>query len=131
MRPDLNPPRPRPHTSPDDRRDTPRFKVETRVDLETESNFYGGFTFDLSTGGVFVTMFDALPEVGTRVELSFELPGSARLSVTAVVRWKREANHARQGLVPGVGLQFLELPQSAREAIERFVRGREPMFYDG
>ena len=99
--------------------------------METQTNFYGGFTFDISTGGLFVTMFDAMPEVGEEVALRFTVPGGAPIQVRARVAWRRDTHTSSADALPGVGLQFLDLPTSARECVERFVNAREPMFFVG
>lgn len=119
-----------PPVPPEHRRE-PRFRIEAEVNVETQTNFYGGFTFDISTGGLFVTMFDAMPEVGEEVALRFTVPGGAPIHVRARVAWRRDTHTSSADALPGVGLQFLELPQAARECVERFVNAREPIFFVG
>lgn len=97
--------------------------------MDSASNFYGGFAFDVSTGGLFVTMFDELPKVGDVVDLTFTLPPGARVEVQAVVRWHRPETSA-EDLPPGVGLQFLNLSDVARQTIEHFVANRDPIFFE-
>jgi uncharacterized protein (TIGR02266 family) len=116
--------------SPEDRRTAARCRIEAEVGLDTGSNFYGGFAFDLSTGGLFVTLYDRFPKVGEEVDLTFTLPHGSRMEVKAVVRWHRPEGTA-EDLPPGVGVQFLDLPEAAREGIERFVAGRDPIFFEG
>ncbi|MBI5494597.1 MAG: PilZ domain-containing protein [Deltaproteobacteria bacterium] len=112
-----------------DSRTAARVRLTAEVDLHSESNFYGGFAFDVSTGGLFVTLFDQLPAVGTAVELSFSLPGGARVRCQAEVRWRREPDVSTDDLLPGVGLRFLGLTAGDAEAIGVFVAMREPIFY--
>lgn len=120
--PDQTPPRPGP-----DRRTQRRVKVDCDVDMETESNFFSGFAWDISTGGLFVVSFDPL-EVGDQVDVRFRLADGPQIAATAVVRWLRESH--RLGDLPGAGLQFVDLSDEARSAILTFVEKRMPMFYD-
>ncbi len=112
-----------------ERRGKPRVRIDADVGLEGETNFYAGFTFDISSGGLFVVMFDDMPAVGDVVALRFRLPGSVHIHVTARVAWSREESSGNTGTLPGVGLQFLDLPPAALEHIERFLRAREPIFH--
>ncbi len=115
--------------NPVDHRRQVRQRIEAEVGIETQSNFYGGFTFDISTGGLFVTMFEAMPEVGEEVELRFTVPGGAPVRVHARVAWRRELGASGADALPGVGLQFIDLPPAAQECVERFVNARDPIFF--
>jgi uncharacterized protein (TIGR02266 family) len=113
-----------------ERRAQPRREVFAEVDFGSETNFYTGFTVDVSTGGLFVVTWDMLP-VGTHVRLSFTLPGSKdKVSVEGEVRWLRAHNPADPDMLPGMGIKFEEIPKRARELIDAFVRSRDPLFYD-
>ena len=105
-----------------------RAKMTASIDMSSDSNFYGGFSTDISTGGVFVATVYALP-VGAEVDLSFSLPSGAKIEVHGAVRWTREVNDKIPDSFPGVGIQFINLNERDREAIEQFVTSREPMFF--
>ena len=45
------------------------------------------------------------------------------------MRWTRLFN-AESDMPPGMGLRFTELSSGADKAIERFLKEREPLFYD-
>ena len=47
----------------------------------------------------------------------------------AEVRWTRLFN-AESDMPPGMGLRFMELSPGSDTAIERFLKEREPLFYD-
>lgn len=114
----------------EERRAAPRKEVITEVTLESDTNFYTGFTVDLSTGGLFIVTWDLLP-IGTRVNLSFSLPRTREMiAVQGVVRWLRELNRNNPDLWPGMGIQFLEVPERAKASIEAFMKDREPIFYE-
>lgn len=110
-----------------DRRGSPRVALMTEVGLSTDTQFYAGFSEDLSDGGLFVATYKLLA-VGTRVALSLTLPDGHEIRAFAKVAWTRESPHS--DLQPGMGLAFDELGDSDREAVLRFVSERPPMFYD-
>ncbi|MBX7115255.1 MAG: PilZ domain-containing protein [Myxococcaceae bacterium] len=110
------------------RRAAQRTKMSASIDMASDSNFYGGFSTDISTGGVFVATVYALP-VGAEVDLSFTLPSGEKIEVHGAVRWTREVNDKIPDSFPGVGIQFINLNERDRKAIERFVASREPMFF--
>lgn len=111
-----------------ERRVAKRASMQAVIDLTSDSNFYAGFSTDVSNGGLFVATVYVLP-VGAHVDLSFSLPTGERISTHGIVRWTREVNDQVPDSFPGMGIQFASLSQVDREAIERFVRSREPMFF--
>lgn len=110
------------------KRSSPRARLDCEVDLGTDNNFYAGFAHNVSTGGLFVATFDLLP-VGNEIDLSFSLPNSERITTRAVVRWIRDVNELAPEMWPGMGLEFQELSEEARGAIDSFVAEREPLFF--
>ncbi|TQF16473.1 TIGR02266 family protein [Myxococcus llanfairpwllgwyngyllgogerychwyrndrobwllllantysiliogogogochensis] len=105
-----------------------RVRMHTSIDMRSDSNFFTGFSMDISEGGVFIATVDAVPR-GTQVELDFTLPGGRPMKVTGVVRWVRESNPRMPELMPGVGVQFTGLPHEVASVISSFVITRDPMFY--
>jgi len=105
-----------------------RVRMQASVDLESESNFFQGFSTNLSEGGLFVATVQMLP-MGTQVDLHFTLPGGKKIDAKGVVRWMREVNDRTPDIFPGVGVQFVELPPEAAAAIRNFVTAREPLFF--
>lgn len=102
--------------------------LETAIDLGSESNFFTGFSTDVSEGGVFVaTLSEVAP--GTAVELDLSIPGHPRMPVRGTVRWIREANLRAPEMMPGLGVQFAELPPEIALRIGKFVKEREPLFF--
>jgi uncharacterized protein (TIGR02266 family) len=106
----------------------PRYRMQAVVDLSSESNFFSGFSTDISSGGLFVATVHA-PPLGTLVDLQFTLPDGRQIEVKGQVRWTREVNDQTPEIFPGVGIQFIELSPDARGAIDTFVAAREPMFF--
>jgi len=109
-------------------RGSARIPMQTQVDMWSDSNVFTGFSTNLSEGGVFVATLNLLP-VGTPVDLTFSLPGNARLTVKGEVRWTREIDDRVPDVFPGVGVRFVELGVDAAQALHRFVAEREPLFY--
>lgn len=109
-------------------RSSARIPLHTQVDLSSDSNVFTGFSTNLSEGGLFVATVNLLP-VGTPVDLTFTLPGNAKVSVRGEVRWTRELDDRTPEVFPGVGVRFVELSPEAANALHRFIASREPLFY--
>jgi uncharacterized protein (TIGR02266 family) len=105
-----------------------RVQLETAVDMGSESNFFTGFTTDISAGGLFVATNDAVG-VGMRIDLLFSLPGGRRIKAQGEVRWVRPYDEHHPEVAAGAGVQFVDLAEEARQAIEHFVSSRDPIFY--
>jgi uncharacterized protein (TIGR02266 family) len=116
-----------------ERRQVPRVEAVFDVTLESEHNFFTGFSENLSEGGVFVAAWafsnGSPPVHGDRIHLTFTLPdGGSAIEVTAEVRWAR-AHNELSDTPPALGLRFLDLGDEHRQRIEGFVRSRDPLFY--
>jgi uncharacterized protein (TIGR02266 family) len=105
-----------------------RVRMQATVDLRSDSNFFTGFSTNISEGGIFVATIQTVPR-GTQVELEVTLPGDQPLKVSGVVRWTREANDKTPELMPGLGVQFINLAPHVAAAISDFVARREPLFF--
>jgi len=119
-------PRQVPH---DPRRSTRRLPLDVDIGFQSDTNFYVGFSEDVSEGGLFIATYDFQP-VGTAMRVNFTLPDGHVVSVAAMVRWVREANPTTSEVMPGMGVQFSELKGEDRDAIHRFLRRRAPLFYE-
>ncbi|MFN0062252.1 MAG: TIGR02266 family protein [Myxococcaceae bacterium] len=117
-----------PPALPSVRTQVPRVQMQASVDLKSDSNFYVGFSTNLSEGGLFIATVQCPPK-GTPVDLQFSIPGGQVLRVQGVVRWVREVNDKNPEIFPGVGVQFVSPSPAALEVIRSFVQKREPMFY--
>lgn len=77
-------------------------------------------------GGAFITVSDSeLREparfpIGSRVRVEFELDDRQRLDLQGEIRWRREAS--RPAAEAGIGVQFVEMREDQRHAVEEFVR---------
>ncbi|MDY7226494.1 TIGR02266 family protein [Hyalangium rubrum] len=109
-------------------REYARVRMQATISLGSDSNFFTGFSTDISSGGIFVATVETVPR-GTTVDLDFTLPGGRPMKASGVVRWLREPNDRTPDLMPGVGVQFHELPAEVASVISDFVRKREPLFF--
>jgi uncharacterized protein (TIGR02266 family) len=109
-------------------REKKRVRMDASVDLESETNFFTGFSTDISEGGLFVATVDLLP-IGSEIDLRFTLPSGRSVDVHGVVRWRREVNDRQPEIFPGMGVQFRALEPAAASAIQQFVGTREPLFF--
>jgi uncharacterized protein (TIGR02266 family) len=103
-------------------------RMQAQIDLASDSNFFTGFSTNVSEGGLFIATVTPVAQ-GTPVELTFSLPGGGKISAQGVVAWTREINDRTPEIFPGVGVQFTGLAPDAAQAIKQFVASREPMFY--
>jgi uncharacterized protein (TIGR02266 family) len=112
----------------DNRRIYPRFAVDLDVSLSSEHNFYAGFAENISSAGLFIATHVARP-VGEKIDISVNLPDGHPIQCGGEVRWVREYSE-RSNVPPGLGIRFLDLQPADAAAIERFLKDREPLFYD-
>jgi uncharacterized protein (TIGR02266 family) len=106
-----------------------RQPLETDITLESESEFYSGFSENLSEGGIFMATHSLLA-VGAPVAVAFTLPGLARkIRVEGHVRWVR-IHSETSDMPPGMGIEFGPLSAEDFEVIQRFCKQRTPLFFD-
>ena len=112
----------------EDRRGHTRLALNANVSLESNSNFFAGFTENISEGGVFVSTLSP-PSEGETVVLKIKVAGAGEVAVPGVVRWLRTGE---DGHYTGCGVQFEHLTEQAKHALDHLVKslGREPLFYE-
>lgn len=87
----------------------------------TWSQFLKVYTRNISTGGMFLAV-DELPEIGTRLELRFDLPNYDRLILHAHVAHVIEAEHAATtGQVMGFGIELDPFTLEEEAVVESLV----------
>jgi uncharacterized protein (TIGR02266 family) len=110
-----------------ERRSRRRVGVEADIGFQSDTNFYTGFSGDLSDGGIFVATDDVLP-VGTELTVSFVLPPGARqITAEGRVSWTRAATDESPS---GMGVAFESIEAADQEAVLEFIDRRAPLFYD-
>ena len=117
----------RPHAADADDR-IPRLEVRLALNFSSESNFYVGFTENLSEGGVFVATH-AARDLGAKIDLVIALPDQEPIRAAGTVRWHRQYSEANETM-PGMGIRFEELSANDEARIRDFARARQPMFFD-
>jgi len=117
------------HAAADNRRVHPRYGVELDVTMSSDHNFYAGFAENVSSGGLFIATH-LLKPVGEHFEISLRLPWQAEpIRGIGEVRWVREYSE-QSNTPPGIGVRFVSLSDGAAESIDRFLKDRQPLFYD-
>lgn len=112
-----------------ERRLADRVHVNAEVGVYSDSNFFTGFTEDISEGGLFVATYDLEP-IGTVIEVEFTLPGNHNMKLAGEVRWLRDPIQAEDGMFPGMGVRFIDLNPGDRELLQEFCAARQPLFYE-
>ncbi len=103
-------------------------RVDTEVPARINESVQGQIG-NVGFGGAFVAVRNGdLVEakrlaVGSRVRLEFQLDERQRLDVQGEVRWRRDAS--RPASEAGIGIQFVEMREDQRQAVEEFVRQRK------
>ena len=113
----------------DPRRSLTRLAIEADIGFQSDSNFFTGFTEDISSGGIFIATFEIQP-IGSRLQVNFTLPDGYLVSTPGIVRWVREYNELATESEPGMGVQFDGLGGEDQSAINKYLEHREPIFYD-
>ena len=111
-----------------ERRRFDRVAVELSVTMESDHNFFMGFSENISEGGLFIATHQVLP-LGHELDLTFTLPGGREVKTRARVQWVRPYNAANSDAAPGMGVQFIGLDESVHEWIVAFVQKRDPLFF--
>ena len=107
---------------------SPRIEVRLAVNVDTESNFYAGFTENASECGIFVATHAPL-RLGSVVDLCIALPHEEPIRARGTVRWLRPYSESNDA-VPGMGIRFDRLAIKDAERIHEFTKARAPMFFD-
>ena len=110
------------------RREHSRFSVDLDVTVGSDHNFYAGFAENLSAGGVFIATHKLKP-VGSKIELSINLPDGAQVKAIGEVRWIRVFNE-HSDTPPGMGVKFEGIDDASVAAIQGFLSRRDPLFFD-
>jgi len=111
-----------------ERRTNIRMKLHAKVSVTSESNFFMGLTENISEGGIFVSTFSP-PAIGESVELAVTVDDGESVPVSGIVRWHRTDE---SGGTTGCGVQFMDLTDDLRRAIEAMLIGleKEPLLHE-
>jgi hypothetical protein len=113
--------------------EAPLRAVEAALGAHSATNFYKGLAAGdvVASGGLFVATYQ-MPEVGEPLLLKITMPGGYAFEAKGIVAWRRDVqvSSTSPGETPGFGAQFSEISDEGRGLIQRYVRNREPLFYD-
>lgn len=104
-------------------------RFEVALGISSATNFYKGLSGNdvIEHGGIFVATYNKVPPVGAPVSLRVILPGGFEFDSLGTVVWVRDSG---SGESPGFGARFTQVTAEARQLVYRYVRNREPLFYD-
>lgn len=106
--------------------------IEVSLAAHSPSNFYRGLAGDdvVDHGGIFVATYQSLP-VGRAVVLRILFPGGYEAEAFGTVRFTRAGSGSSGDMShPGYGVAFTRISNEGRILVSRYVRNREPIFYD-
>lgn len=103
--------------------------VEANLGAHSDTNFFKGLSGNdvVDDGGIFIATYE-IPKPGTPLWIRVTLPGGYEFEAAGAVRWTRDASAG--DAAPGFGAIFIDLSHEARQLVYRYVRNREPLFYD-
>lgn len=107
----------------EDKRESERVAFYSKITLRVRDadHFMERFAGNVSETGVFIQTKDPRP-VGTIVTLSTQLKtGEHLFAATSVVKWTRDSGEEQKGLMPGMGLKFLEIHPRDREWLKEVI----------
>ncbi len=112
----------------EERRRAERVTLHAAVTATSETNFFAGFSENLSEGGVFIASL-APPPVGTELDVAVAVGEGEAILVKGEVSWIRTDE---RGSPTGCGVRFTELSdrQSSQLAALLERAGREPLFFE-
>ena len=107
-------------TPPDNKRRATRLHHEIPIAYRSVGSFLSDWATNISQGGLFINTRKPLA-VGTAVKILVQLPGAAfpfqlEGRVTRVTEFDNRAN-----MVPGMGVEFLNVDESKKRELEAFV----------
>ena len=110
-------------------RQNQRLRMEAKITLRSQTNFFMGFSENISEGGIFIAT-ECPPAVGDIVEVDIPMvDGSTTITIKGIVRWYRMM---ADGEPSGCGVQFTDLPPGADKHLENMISllQKEPLFID-
>lgn len=93
-----------------------------KVTEENGKQYLFGYAKNISRGGLFIASISPR-KPGERFYITFEIPRTdIKVRCQCEVVWTRKYDPGSK-LEPGYGLRFIDLPDGAAEAIDRWVSG--------
>lgn len=105
--------------SPLEKRTAQRAPVNLLIDYQTLDQFFHDYATNISLGGVFIRSSAPLP-VGTRLKVSFSLPGLDSVVETTGVVARVEDARSQEGF-SGMGISFEDLDAQSKKLVDYLV----------
>ena len=111
------------------KRKNPRADLRVAVSVEQKSRLQQFYSKNLSTGGIYLELEGEAPTMGTKMNLTFEVPGlpkTIRVEAMVVHRLTFDSMDAemQNQKLSGIGLKFLNLSPTDRKLINEYVTGK-------
>lgn len=112
----------------EERRRAERVTLHAAVTATSETNFFAGFSENLSEGGVFIASLSP-PPVGTALDVAVAVGEDEAIMVKGEVSWIRTDDH---GSPTGCGVRFTGLTERQSAYLHALLEraGREPLFFE-
>ena len=102
--------------------------MQASVGVHSETNFFTGFTENISEGGVFISSL-CPPDMGTEIDVDIAVGEGESRRFRGRVAWIRSDD---SGQPTGCGVQFMDVTPEQQDILDRMVdeAGQDPLFYD-
>ncbi len=114
-----------------ERRTAPRAELDydLEADIEGDNVPFTGLIKDISEGGLFIST-DKRHAPGDTLQIRFTFPTlNDPIEVQAVVRWYRD-DYTDSAMMPGIGVQFVDLDPDVLRKINDYIKDKEVTFYE-
>jgi|JI10StandDraft_1071094.scaffolds.fasta_scaffold313242_3 CheY-like chemotaxis protein len=103
------------------REDRANAEAKIEIQFSEDSPMLHAKLLNIGRGGAFILLSKEFPDVGSRVgfKMNFAQPPFFKIEGTGIVRWVRKEQSEK--LPAGCGVEFVELEDSCRDAILKFL----------
>jgi molecular chaperone DnaK len=91
------------------------------MSIADPNEFHTLWTENISRGGMFIRT-ESPPPIGTKIGIKIQLQQGALAFTATVVHAVDQAMARHLGRVAGIGIRFDEIPEQARQSLERYVQ---------
>ncbi len=107
-----------------------RRPLETEIDFGGDSQFFTGFTKNISAGGLFVATHEEL-EMGSVIRIKFGITTLGReFDLAAEVRWHRPYRDDQPTVSAGYGVCFVNISEEDQAVLNEYLQTAETLFFD-
>jgi uncharacterized protein (TIGR02266 family) len=107
-----------------------RIAIETEISISSGSQFYTGFTKNISSGGLFISTHERY-ELGEQFQVRFRVDQFDKdFDILAEVRWVSPYREDLPDQPVGLGVQFVGLSEGDQAILDMYLKNAETLFYD-